>query len=167
MTDDHTPPPSPPRPGMRPWLRVLVFASLALNLLVIGALAGLVAVHDRDDPRRPPRLDRSVGPLTHALSDEDKRRIGREMRRAYREGRPSRAEFYAEYQQVIAALRADPYDPSIVADSLRRQLDASAERQRIGQDLLLERLAAMTPEERAEFAARLEEGLARVRDRRK
>jgi uncharacterized protein (DUF2236 family) len=53
----------------------------------------------------------------------------------------------------------------VVERSLQRQLDFAVERQALGQRLLLERLAEMTPKERAAFADRLQEGLDRVRER--
>ncbi|MGR3455112.1 periplasmic heavy metal sensor [Pseudooceanicola sp.] len=157
----ETPTPAP----MRRWQKILLVLSLAVNLLIVVAVASFVLSHDRDRRHRPPRVDQMGGPLTHALSREDRREIGREIWRSYRDGRPSREDIRAEYDAVIAALRAEPYDPAVVERSLQRQLDFAVERQALGQRLLLERLAEMTPKERAAFADRLQEGLDRVRER--
>lgn len=152
---------TPPRPAPRTpiWLRVLLFASLALNLLIVGAIVGHML---NDGPKgRVPRMDRVQGPMTFALSDEDRRAIGRALREEYRENRPSREQFVAEYQGVIAALRAEPFQPDLVEEALRRQRQAASDRIAVGHRLLVDRLTAMTTEERQAFADRLEEGLRR------
>lgn len=159
-TAPQTPPPA--RPPMRPWQRVLLVASLALNLAILGAAIGFFAMNRGPDGRHgPPRVDRMGGPLTHALSHEDRRAIGRAIWKEYREGRPSRADQRAQYDAVIAALRAEPYAADVVERNLEDQLSLATERQRVGQRILLERLAAMSAEERTAFADRLQEGLDR------
>ena len=166
MTEVPTPPSIPDRPAL--WLRVLLFGSLALNLLVVGTVVTLFALHgEKDGDRRgPPRADRMGGPLTFALSDEDRHAIGRAMREAYRAGRPDRGEVQAQYRAVVDALRSDPYDPAVVEQSLTRQSELAQDRQRIGNRLLLERLAAMNAEDRAAYADRIEEALDRWARRR-
>ncbi|WP_375690193.1 periplasmic heavy metal sensor [Pseudooceanicola sp. LIPI14-2-Ac024] len=160
--NDTPPTPTPAAAPTRLWVRILLVASLALNLLVIVTVVSFAAFHGGPDGKhRPPRVDRTGGPLTGALSESDKREIGRAIWQSYREGRPSRADVQAEYQEVIRTLRTEPYDPSAVEASLQKQLDFAVERQAVGQQMLLDRLAAMTPEERAAFADRLEEGLSR------
>ncbi|MGR3374262.1 periplasmic heavy metal sensor [Pseudooceanicola nanhaiensis] len=149
---------------MRRWQKVLLALSLAVNLLIVVAVASFVLTHDGDRRHRPPRVDQMGGPLTGALSREDRREIGRALWRSYRDGRPSRADMRAELADVIAALRREPYDPAVVEQSLQKQLEFAVERQELGQRLLRERLAAMTPAERAAFADRLEEGLERMRE---
>ena len=153
---------SPPvKPAVRTplWLRLVLFASLALNLLIAGVVLGHFL---RDDPRgKVPRVDRIEAPMTFALSPEDRREIGRALRREYRENRPSRQEIVAEYRGVIAALRADPFEPARVEAALRNQRQAATDRMELGQRLLMQRLNAMTVEERHGFADRLEEGLKR------
>ena len=109
-----TPNPAPKPMRRTPiWLRVVLLVSLALNLLVVGVVAGHFL---RDDPKgRVPRVDRMQAPMTFALSHEDRRAIGKALRQEYRDNRPSREEVVAEYQGVIAALRADPFQPELVA----------------------------------------------------
>ncbi|OWU82891.1 hypothetical protein ATO6_21555 [Oceanicola sp. 22II-s10i] len=161
---EMTPAPDAKPTRLRPWLKVLFAASLALNLLIVGVAGGLALFHGPDgDHRKPPRVDRYGGPLTGALTREDKRAIWQELRAAYREGRPSRDEMRAEFATVVQALRADPYDPTVVEDSLNRQYQMAVERQRLGQDLLMKRLREMSPDERRAFADRLEEGMNRRR----
>lgn len=146
--------------GPRLWLRVIVFVSLAMNLLILGAVVGMLVLGPRfGDRPHPPRVDRAGGPLTAALNREDKREIGRKLRRLYRDGRPNREAVRAEYREVIAALRADPFDATRVEASLKRQLNAVTERQALGHEVLLDHLGAMSVEARRAYAHRLEEGL--------
>lgn len=139
--------------------RWLLLASLALNLMVAGVVVGH-AVTDRPD-RKVPRVDRLGGPMTLALSHEDRREIGEALRREYKDSRPSRTQLRAEYQDVIGALRSDPYDSARLEQVFARQLAGTTERVAVGQRLLLARIATMTPDERRAFAARLEDGLNR------
>jgi uncharacterized membrane protein len=113
-----------------------------------------------DEPdRKVPRVDRIGGPLTFALSHDDRKEIGKALRQQYRQGRPTRAQIQEEYQQAITALRADPYDRAGLEAVFAAQLAGATERVAIGQRLLLERIAQMSSDERRAFADRLEEGL--------
>ncbi len=148
----------------RRWVRILLVVSLSMNLMVLGVVAGLAHWHRPDSDRgRTPRVDQSGGPLTRALSREDRRTIGKKIWREYRSGRPSRDAIRAEYKAVVAALRADPFDAEVVSGSLDRQFEFASERQRLGQALLMERLHEMSAQERRAFADRLEDGLNRKR----
>lgn len=162
-TDPATPNGSAPAP-LRGWIKVLLFASLALNLAVGGLAIGAVLRHGDMMDRRADRAEQIGGPYTGALSREDRRAIWREMRAMQGEGRPSRAEIRADFDAVVQALRADPYDPGQVRAIVGRQFEAGIARQQIGQALLLERIDAMSPAERAAFADRLSARLESWRD---
>lgn len=143
------------------WLRGLLFLSLAANVLILGLVAG--ALIDGPKDKRVPRADRIGGPMTFALTHEDRRKIGHELRREYRRDRPSRAELRAEYQGVLQALRASPFDLSVIEASLTRQRNAASERITVGHEVLLRHIAGMSDAERAAFADRLEIGLERAK----
>ena len=147
---------------MRGGLRILLFASLALNLLIAGLVVGAVASHRwRDDGGREARIERPGGLLAAALSREDKRAIGRAMREEERGRRPDRAAFRAEIEGVIAALEAEPYDAAAVRAVIDRQADLLIGRARLGGEMLIQRLEAMSAAERADYAERLREMLER------
>ena len=147
------------RTGMRPWLKAVMFVSLALNLAVAGAVIGALLKYGPRDGHHPPRLDAMMGPYTQALSHKDRRAIGEQMRHEYRSARPSREQLRAQFASVLEALRAQPFDPARVADLLAQQRDIGLKRQDLGQRLLLQRLETMSDAERSAFADRLEEGL--------
>jgi uncharacterized membrane protein len=159
MTDPVETPKKKTGTGMRPWLKVVLFASLALNLAVAGLVIGAAVNYGPRDGHRPPRVDMMMGPYTHALSPKDRRAIGEQLRHEYRAERPSRAEIRAQFDKVLVALRAQPFDAATVEKLLKHQLEVGLERQAIGQRLLLQRLADMSEAERIEFAQRLEDGL--------
>lgn len=141
------------------WLRIVLFVSLALNLMVVGIIAGHVL---RDaPPRKVPRVDRIEGPMTFALSHEDRRAIGRALRDEYRQNRPTRQQMMQEYKGMVTALRADPFRPEQLEEAFQRQRNAANDRVEVGQRLLMDHLKSMSAEERHAFADRLEEGLRR------
>ncbi|MDM7969515.1 MAG: periplasmic heavy metal sensor [Paracoccaceae bacterium] len=162
-TDPQTPQPAARAP-LRGWIKGLLFVSLALNVAVAGLAIGAVLRHgDMSDHRRS-KADQFGGPYTSALTREDRRAIWREMRSLHREGRPSRAEIRAEFEAVVAALRAEPYDAAQVRAIVGRQFEAGMARQHMGQALLLDRIDGMSAAERAAFADRLDERLASWRE---
>lgn len=158
--NDPEMPKTPPRAPIRGWIKVLLFTSLAVNLAVVGLAIGAVLRHGDMMGHRADRASQFGGPYTGALSREDRRAIWQQMRAMHGEGRPSRDDIRAEFAAVVQALRADPYDPGLVRDIVGRQFDAGIARQQAGQALLLERIDAMSPAERAAFADRLAERLA-------
>jgi len=138
------------------WVRLLLVVSLGLNLAVAGALAGVMLSggagwHDHG----PPRLAAMGGPLSRALSEEDRRAIGRALRAAYRDNGSTRARHRAEMAALAEELRAVPFDRAAVEARLARMRGMLQERLAIGQGLLLDRVAQMSDDARAEFAARL------------
>ena len=153
-TDPDTSP-TPPHAPIRGWIKGLLFASLAVNLVVAGLVIGAVLRHGDMMGHRTDRAAQFGGPYTSALSREDRRAIWQQMRAMPDEGRPDRAGIRAEFAAVVAALRAEPYDPGLVRDIVGRQFAAGMARQQAAQALLLERIEAMTPAERAAFADRL------------
>ncbi len=146
---------------MRPWLRVLLVLSLAMNLLVIGAVIGLMVTWSNGRPHHPSRLDMAGGPLTRALAPEDRRAIGKEMRKAHRGEEGHRARHHGELLGLVDDLKAVPFDPTAVQQRLARHRQSFDDRLELGLELLTARLTEMTPEDRAAYADRLQEVLTR------
>lgn len=147
------------RPGLGRWGRVALVLSLMLNLAFLGIGAGAVIGHAKRGPMMV--RDLGFGPYTGALSDADRRAL-REAFAAARPGlRDIRREWRAEMQGLVTALRAEPYDPEAARTILAAQQERNRERLELGQRLLIDRLAAMAPEDRHAFADRLEEMLRR------
>lgn len=150
----------------RRWLFPLLFISLAANLLVAGVVVGWIASHGVD--RRPEdRVVRGlVGePFLRALPEDQRRAMLRDVMREAPRIRESRESLRTRFEAFLSALRAEPYDPSIAADLMRNQRDVALRRQDIGERLLLERLEAMTPEQRQDYASALERSFRRLTQR--
>lgn len=142
-----------------PWAKIILVLSLGFNLLIVGLVVGAKF----GDDRRPGGNARSLGlgPYFSALSDVDKRAIGQSARQAAGPLRDSRKALRRQSQEFIAALRADPFDPSAIANLLAAQRQQVSGLQTQGQKLLLERIEAMTPEERSAYADQVVEALKR------
>lgn len=142
-------------------LRVLLFASLALNLLIAGLVIGAWASHEFDGRKKRPKYEQVGGPLVSALSRKDRREVGRAIRKTLREERPSKADFKAEFAKVIAALTADPYEQDAVRDAVQGQMQIVVRRADVSVEALLRHFETMSVQERAEYAERLQAVLDR------
>lgn len=161
---------SPPTGGTKRWVRVLLIASLALNFLIIGTVGGAMLTWSKWQSHHPPRLDLASGPLTKALSREERRAIGKEMRQTYKSGDLPRANLRREMRDLVADIRKEPFDPSVVNARLERLRTVIDARYDLGHSLLVTHLTQMTPEARSAYADRLSDVLKRHnsgRDKRK
>ncbi len=134
-------------------LRWLLAASLTLNLLGLGLLAGLAA---GDGPRgRDGRPAMAHGPLARALSPEDRRAILEGLRSRGDLRPPGREEREAAMAELVAALRADPFDEPRARAAVEDQAARIDRVEGALREALLARLAAMDPPERAALAERI------------
>lgn len=170
MTGPDTPAPGPmPEPpreaaARRPaplWMRALLLVSLALNLLVVGIVAGAVASRRAPDGIAPPRDPASTLYL-RAMPGAHRDAFDAELRRAAGPFRVDREALRAELAATLAVLRADPFEPAAFAERIAAQRRGLAERTAAGDRLIVARIAAMTPDERQAYADRLEKILTRV-----
>lgn len=141
------------------WLRVVLFASLALNLAVAGVVVGGVLHGAPGWDHGPPRGRDFVTPYTRAFTEEERHEIGARLREEFRRDRPDRGGFVAGYRRGLEALRAEPFSAGAFAETLEAQGEEAERRQEVGQDVLVGYVAAMSPEARAAYADRLEEQL--------
>ena len=169
MTQTLPPPPPSGAPRPRLGFRILLGASLALNLLVIGLIAGAAWRHGGGPGKgwhhAPPGLQSYAAPYVRALPREARRDLHRGLRREV--GGAGRAERRALYAEMLAALRATPFDAAAVEAVLGTQRERVLALQAAGQARWLATVTAMTPEARARYADRLEEELRRRPGRRK
>ncbi len=148
------------------WPKVLLALSLAMNLAVIGAILGAHFRDGRDMRRFPPSermqaRDIGFGLYLDALPRDSRVRIGMALRERGAAARPDRETLAQEFDRMLAALRARPYDPAVLEALLDEQQARAAARAGQGRSILLAEIAAMSPEDRAAFA----DGLAARVDR--
>lgn len=158
-----------PAPRLSRRIRWLLIGSLTLNLVVVGAVAG-VALRFAGGDRMPAPAERTLGfgPWSGGLERQDYRALrkgfeaaGQDLRGLWREERADRA-------ALVAALRAEPFDSKALDDVAARMQARTLARLDLGQRLIRDHVLAMTPDQRRAFADRLERHAQRhgARDKR-
>lgn len=150
-------------------LRIALWASVAVNLLVVFAIAGAVLLAP-DGPRRgggdDPRTARGGPPELAAFSRALDGPRSEELRARLRGDpvlRQGRDRIRAGRRAVVAALRAEPFDPDGLRAALAGQRQVQADLAQRGLDAFVEVVADLTPAERAAFVTALEDSLTRRR----
>ncbi len=142
-------------PKARNWQRTILVGSLALNLMVVGIVAGVAL--KGGGPGSSQRFDLTVGPLTRAMDDTHRDAVRDALRDSGAFQRNDRTAMRADMAAMLQTLRADVFDQVAFRDALMRQ----RARLQTGQSAVLDAVAAqiegMSVEERAAFAGRLEE----------
>jgi uncharacterized membrane protein len=140
-------------------MRILVIASLALNVFGIGAIAA-DAIMDRDGHGglfghcRPPRFTGLPSPreLREVLPDNDQAKL-RELMEANRAQFHQRLDaLFAARQQVADAVRAEPFDRGKLETAFAALREREAAMAAGTQDWLAAFVAQIEPESRAKVA---------------
>lgn len=150
------------------WIKVLLAGSLALNFAVIAGAVGLVLSDDGPPPPRPDGGFVGISGYVRALDEDHRKEFGTKVRDAFPQP-PSKERFMSQAQDMLALIRAEPFDPA----ALQAQLSAMAERFEVGRKAgdseLIRIINEMTPEERTAYADRLEKrmqkGFEKAKDR--
>lgn len=156
--------------GTPTWVKILLAVSLMLNMGIIGMMVGAGLRHQFDMRAAPPppvrgaMNDLGFGPFIEAFPPERRRELGRKLRERAGSFTTNRAELRREVDDMLAALRAVPYDPQALQQLIDAQRARILERMSLGRDLLLEEIAAMNDAERAQFADRLEKSLTHAQN---
>ncbi|MEM8978665.1 MAG: periplasmic heavy metal sensor [Pseudomonadota bacterium] len=159
MTDQ----PSPKSPR---WMKLLLIVSLTLNFLIAGIVAGVAlrAAPVIKEARSGGPGGAGFAPMVAALEPEHRRDIGRNMRKELsmtpRQGRQ-------DMRRLLVIVRQEPFDRGAAWAIIEMHGKVTTERLTKGQKLLIDKLEAMSPEERAAYAERLDEVLSRKRGSRK
>lgn len=149
------------RAARRPWVKIALAASLALNLLVAGMVAGALLGGPRDRDRKPALRDLGLGPFVTALPEDGRRLMGEAMTRNAGAFRENRAGMRAMFEAFLTELRADPFDADTLRQIVVAQQTKVTERQELGRRLLLERIEAMDAATRIAYADALDASLRR------
>lgn len=145
----------------RRWLKPLFIASLALNLLVLGAVAGWAFKHG--GPHGPWGGRHGGADRILWLLPDEKRDGARAIVERYRANEGARqSEAKAARDAVGAALTAEPFSQGTLESALRRVGEVEIGR-RLDPAMLAEIAATLSLEERKELA----EHLQRMMERRK
>jgi uncharacterized membrane protein len=154
----ETPPPIPQPAGKG--VRIALILSLAVNLLFIGLLCG-AAIGGHWKGTHKMAMDVGFGPLTAALSREDRKAMAESFMRMAPGFGAERQAADADFFILIKALRADPWDSAAANAALERQSARSLLRLDRGRIVLLDHIATMSATARQDLAARIEAEMGR------
>ena len=148
----------PVAPASPRWMRRLLLASLALNLLIAGTSVGMIL---RGGLPPVAVRDLGFGPFAAALSPEDRAALRRDW--AARSGAKGdgRRALREDIRALLDTLRADPFDAPALRAIMARGAERTAGRLHLGMALIEDRLVALSAAERLAFADRLERELRR------
>ncbi len=149
---------SKPNKPRRLW-RIVLVCSLALNLAIAGVIGGsLVSGRFGDGP--PRSFDLGLGPVSRALTHDERRDIGRILRR----DRSLRdMDLRGRASGMVDALKAEPFDEEMLRSLMTEQSSRVADMQSRAQDAFIAAIAGMSVERRSEFADQLAGELSKVR----
>lgn len=142
-------------------LKIALAVSLAFNLCILGVIGGVML---RDGPPQRGR-DFGLGPLSEALGREDRKALRDAFVARHPDIRGDRRAMRAEFDVLVAALRAEPFDPAALDEALAAIAVRNQALLDTGRELVAERLKAMDAAARAAFADRLEKHVGQGRKR--
>ncbi|MCV3271213.1 periplasmic heavy metal sensor [Roseobacter sinensis] len=152
---------TPPKGSAPRWIKIVLGLSLAFNFAVIGLIGGAVLRHG--DGKIAAARSSGFGayglPYMIALPRDDRRAVRRAVRSGV--GVPDREARRALYRDVLATLRATPFDPSALAGAMSRQAETTIAVQKAAQGAWLEVVSDMSDAERSAYADAVEEVLRR------
>ncbi len=154
--------PDPPRAAR--WVKYGLIASLALNFLLIGLLAGGAWVHRRVEGLSSTTIQ--AARYVRRLPDARRTEIREAMRPEIARVRELRGNVRALREAARGLLTRTPFDKAAYAAAQQRVLDAEIALRKQGTLLLVETVGMMSPDERQGLASMEERRDRRSRDRR-
>jgi uncharacterized membrane protein len=149
MTDAGMPGPGRMRRVPR-WLLVALLASLALNLVIVGSVAGAMWRF-----RKPPPWASAVTPnllgYASTLPAPRRKQLWDTTAEERRHIRPFRREVRTAREETVKALVAEPFDKQGFLAAQARQSEAESRARQAVQDLYVKIAEGLTPEERHAF----------------
>ena len=144
-------------PGTGRAVRIALFVSLAVNLIVVGIVLGArVGGH----PMRPGmRQDAVFGPLTDGFSREDRRALRERFEAASPGFRAERGAIDEDFRALAGLLQAETWDRAAAEAILARQGTRMEGRMATGRAILLDHLDGLTPGARRALGARIADGM--------
>ena len=98
---------------IRLWMRIFFFLSLAVNLLIVGALVGVLVTKPKNRHRSLNVSRNLVQPYIKALDPEDRQAFETEMVQSYKRSSGGQR-FGAETRKTVLEMLTD--DPFVCAD---------------------------------------------------
>jgi uncharacterized membrane protein len=149
MTDDATGGTRTVRATPR-WMLALLFTSLAVNLLVVGSVAGAMWRHRMPPVSSGPVIPNLMG-YASTLPAERRKQLWEETAEERGHVRPFRRAVRAARDETIRALMDQPFDRQRFLEAQRRQSAAENQARAAVEQLYVKLAESLTPEERRAF----------------
>ncbi len=144
-------------------LKIALAVSVALNLAVAGLIGGM-ALHGGPGGRGDVMVrDFGFGPFEDALQPQDRAALRETVRARMGDIRAARQQMQRDGLAILAALRAEPFDPAALTTALETQSQNISNRLTFGSDVMRDFVLGLTPDARSAFADRLEQHMGRGR----
>ncbi len=156
MMSDMSPKPTPSTKG-RNWTRIALLISLALNLVIVGALVGAFWKNEKPTGRHLDRMSMGLGAYVRALPEPAQSEVmaligsGSEDRRSFRRAMRERQR---EFERVLLE---KPFSEQAVRAALMQKRDFALNKTVRLQDAYVDALVAMSDAERAAHFDRAQE----------
>ncbi len=134
------------------WRRWLLVASLGLNLVALGIIAGAWI---KGPPPAPPPMGPALWRYARDLPEPYRHDLARALRDSEKDWSGPRAAFRGQQQAMAAALTAQPFDPAAVKAVISGQIELARRLGTRASDLLVAQIVRMSEAERAAYAAAL------------
>ena len=151
------------KPRTSLWVKITLFVSLALNLIILGLIAGVIA-------RGGPIGDRAMAsasraefrtPFVRALEPEQRREVSRDIRRSLRDlrddgGEGPRVMRAALHRDALEMLRAEDFDADAFGSLMAQQSEITKVFASAGAKALARHLGTLSRADRLAYADRVE-----------
>lgn len=157
-----------PKQAGRRWTTILLAVSLTLNLLILGIFTGAHMRGGMMMRGMGPAGERSViqnmgySPFIDAMPREHRAAMAGMLREKAGNAEDNRRALAGELLAMLKVLRSEPFEPTALSAIMQQQQARLDESAAAGRDLLVERIASMSPAQRQAFANKLEQLLRRA-----
>ena len=169
MTEDPQKPAAAGGKGMSRGLRIVLISSLAINLLIAGAVGGAILRHDGPIKRRAdlaPAADAGIAPFARAMDRDQRGALGQDIARRNRDLSSNRGDLRRIVGSILETLRTEPFDTDALRQNFTQAQSFLNARQHIGVEALIGQINQMSDEERVKYADRLEHSFRQMDVRR-
>ena len=137
------------------WVKILLIASLAFNLVIVGLIVGATFGDHRGN--RGLKAPHGIRPYVSAMTEEQRKEFHKRTRHSLSGSLKTLKKFRNGQKAVFDAITAIPYSEAALRAVLDQQRsDISAIMGQFQEELIIS-LAAMSDDERARYVARMKE----------
>jgi len=148
--------------GCPRWVKIVMIASLALNVIVVGLFTGLSMKSEKSANGPGRQVDWII-----RLVPEERREFTRTHFEPLKDVLIAQRMNRLDYlDQIVEAIRSEPFLPERLSAALASRRDSSAKRREIVQDGLVELLSKFSPDERKMFAEGIHDQVQKLKEAR-